>query len=324
LTAFQRGPLSDSGSDGVPDTVTNDTRSQDWGLDALGNWTDTYIVDNSMMTSEQYRTHNRQNQLTELEDLSTSLDVTLTYDGNGNMSGDEDEMTLVYDGWNRLVGYKDESTTLVGYEYDALNRRIEETASGTTTDLYYSTDWQVLEEQVSGVTKAQYVWSPVYVDAMVLRDRDADNDPGTGDYGETDSGLEQRLYVQQDHNYNVTALTDTSGAVQQRMVYDAYGAATFLTACWSSGSNTYNWKYLHQGGRYDSVTGLYHFRNRDYSATLGRWTRQDPAGYVDGGNLYEYVATNPLAYVDPDGNQTIGPPASASVPGYADAAALFG
>jgi len=28
-------------------------------------------------------------------------------------------------------------------------------------------------------------------------------------------------------------------------------------------------KYLHQGGRFDSVSGLYDFRNRDYSPTLG-------------------------------------------------------
>src|SRR5437870_13105203 len=42
-----------------------------------------------------------------------------------------------------------------------------ETASGTTRDLYYSAAWQVLEERVSGSWTAQYVWSPVYVDALI-------------------------------------------------------------------------------------------------------------------------------------------------------------
>ena len=49
--------------------------------------------------------------------------------------------------------------------------RITETYGSTTTDLYYSSQGQVLEEQVNGVTQARNVWSPVYVNAMVLRDQ---------------------------------------------------------------------------------------------------------------------------------------------------------
>jgi hypothetical protein len=39
--------------------------------------------------------------------------------------------------------------TLKSYAYDAVHHRISETASGTTTDLYYSDSWQVLEERVA-------------------------------------------------------------------------------------------------------------------------------------------------------------------------------
>src|SRR5262249_52662885 len=87
--------------------------------------------------------------------------------------------------------------------YDALNRRIIENP-GTATDLYYSKDWQVLEERQGVTTTAQNVWSPVYVDAMVLRDGS------------------QRLYVQQDANWNVTGVVGNSGgrAAQERYVYD--------------------------------------------------------------------------------------------------------
>src|SRR5262249_36579957 len=38
LTDFRRGVLSDSNSDGVPDTVATVSRSQSWALDAEGNW----------------------------------------------------------------------------------------------------------------------------------------------------------------------------------------------------------------------------------------------------------------------------------------------
>src|SRR5207245_11579416 len=38
LTAFARGTLSDTNSDGVTDTVASASHSQSWSLDALGNW----------------------------------------------------------------------------------------------------------------------------------------------------------------------------------------------------------------------------------------------------------------------------------------------
>jgi len=49
-------------------------------------------------------------------------------------------------------------------------------------------------------------------------------------------------------------------------------------------------------------TGLYTVRHRTYSATLGRWLTRDPAGYVDGMSLFEYVRSAP-SLVDPLGLQ---------------------
>ena len=63
-----------------------------------------------------------------------------------------------------------------------------------------------------------YIRSPVYVDALVLRDRDSNAD-GT---------LDERLYVAQDANYNVIALFDNSGNVVERYVYDPFGSVTVL------------------------------------------------------------------------------------------------
>nr|WP_228499037.1 hypothetical protein [Thermogemmata fonticola] len=87
-----------------------------------------------------------------------------------------------------------------------------------TMDFYYSDQWQVLEERVGGSTTVQYVWSPVYVDALILRDRDSDGD-GT---------LDERLWVAQDANFNVTALVDDSGNVVERYIYDPFGQPTVL------------------------------------------------------------------------------------------------
>jgi RHS repeat-associated protein len=49
-------------------------------------------------------------------------------------------------------------------------------------------------------------------------------------------------------------------------------------------------------------TSLLIVRTRVLNASLGRWARRDPLGYVDGPSLYEYVRSAPLKRVDPLGH----------------------
>jgi RHS repeat-associated protein len=178
-----------------------------------------------------------------------------------------------------------------------LGRRIQETVNSVTTDLYYSTNWQVLEEREGTLVRSRHVWSPVYIDAMVLRDRD----------GNGDGTLEERLWVQQDANFNVTALLDNSGNVVERYVYDAYGAVTILTSGWGSRiGSSYNWVHLFQGGRHDSGLGLSLFRERVLLVSLGRWLQVDPKGFDAGDvNLYRHLANMPGNALDPMGTDLI-------------------
>jgi uncharacterized protein (TIGR03067 family) len=104
--------------------------------------------------------------------------------------------------------------------------------------IYFSAAWQVLEEDAAGSMQDQYVWSRAYIDAMVERDTPT-----------------QRLYVQQDANWNITALVDTSASVQERYIYDPFGVFTVLAPNWGArGTSAFNWVYLHQGGKYDNNT----------------------------------------------------------------------
>lgn len=163
-------------------------------------------------------------------------------------------------------------------------------ATGKTCQCPY---WQVLTEKVGSNVTKRYVWSPVYVDAMVLRDRDTDAN-GT---------LDERLWVQQDANWNVTALVDGSGAVVERYVYDPYGVRAVYDISYNlqSGSG-YGFTHGFQGMNYDSVVGLSHQRARWYSPTLGRWVTLDPIRYRAGDvNLYRALLNNPVLHTDPTG-----------------------
>jgi uncharacterized protein RhaS with RHS repeats len=50
-----------------------------------------------------------------------------------------------------------------------------------------------------------------------------------------------------------------------------------------------------------SDLGLYHYKARAYSPTLGRFLQTDPTGYDDGPNWYAYVDDDPIGGSDPSG-----------------------
>ena len=261
------------------------TNAQTWDYDAVGNWDS--VTTNS---TTQTRGANRQNEIT-----SVSSATTPTYDNNGNLTKDENDNRFVWDAWNMLVQVKNSSNVvLVTYGRDALHRHVTDTVGSSVTDRFFSTDWQVLETKVGSNTITRNVWSPAYVDALVLRDRDTDSN-GT---------LDERVYSLQDANWNTTGLVNTSGSVVERDTYSPFGVVTFRDASGSViSASTMDWLFLHQGGQTDSI-GNYDFRNRVYSPTLGRWLTNDPIGFSAGDvNTFRYVGNGPGNGLDPFGLQ---------------------
>ncbi|MCH2187472.1 RHS repeat-associated core domain-containing protein, partial [Myxococcota bacterium] len=55
------------------------------------------------------------------------------------------------------------------------------------------------------------------------------------------------------------------------------------------------------GRFYDETTGLYDNRLRNYHPVLGRFIEPDPIGPAGGINLYAYVNSNPINFIDPLG-----------------------
>jgi RHS repeat-associated protein len=266
---------------------------QSWTYDGLGNWT-AFDDDGTVQT----RSHNAQNEITAISGATTPA-----YDANGNMTTDETNKDFVYDAWNRLVEVKNTSNvTIQTYRYDALTRRVSESDGSDTKHLYYTKDWQVIEERLNSNAYAdvQYVWSPVYIDAMVLRDRDSDHDGS--------HTLDERLWSTTDANYNVAALADAGGAAVERFNYTPFGLTTVQDGDFTvdTGGSDYEWVYRHQSGRCSLATGTMSFRDRDYSPMLGKWLALDIFGVLDNANAYSYLLNNPVVYTDPYGTKPQG------------------
>ena len=158
------------------------------------------------------------NETTSVSDSS----ALVGYDPTGNMNTTpqpadwSSAYQLTWDAWNRPVLAMDGETMVGVYAYDGLNRRVIKVTSSETRHYYYSIRWQVLEERVDTGSAAdrQFIWGLQSVDDLVLRDTFGDS--------------AQRFYALGD-SMSVTAITDTSGSVQERG-HHAFGNTNVMDA----------------------------------------------------------------------------------------------
>ena len=305
---MQRGTLN-YGKTGITGTPTVE---QTWTLDPTGNWSEFATLANGDATMTQTRTSSTVNEITAIGSIAPppppsgtptpTAWVTPGYDAAGNMTtmpqvlDPTQSFTAVYDAWNRMVSVSASGGTVAQYQYDGRNRRIVKvtTYTGETRHFYFTNTWQDVEERVGASTSMdkQYVWAIRYVDELVCRD----------------DATPERLYATQDANFNVTSITDTSGIVKERYLYDPYGNLTIMNGSWTViSSSAYSWSSTFQGLMQDLVTLLINARNRIVNSQLGTWLTRDPAKYIDKPNLYECEVSSPVNFTDPLGFVYTGP-----------------
>jgi RHS repeat-associated protein len=94
---------------------------------------------------------------------------------------------------------------------------------------------------------------------------------------------------------------DQNAAVITYEEYYPYGSTSYQAG--RSVAETSLKRYRFTGKEKDEETGFTYHGARYYAPWLGRWTSCDPAGMVDGTNIYMYVRDNPLLSVDSTGKQ---------------------
>jgi RHS repeat-associated protein len=239
--------------------------------------------------------------------LTADATFAYQYDDNGNLTrktllatGNFSQYT--YDAENRLTKVEDfvagnpTPAFTSTYRYDGLGRRIEKVGNGQAKRYIYDGEDILLEYDGANVLQARYTHGPGIDEPIAV----------------TKAGA--TFFYHQDGLGTVTDLTDSSGATAKSYAYDAYGTIVDQTG-------TVEQPYTYTGREFDSETGLYYYRARNYDPIAGRFLRYDPIGF-DGGsqNLYEYVKNNPANAIDPNGlfsrrpykpinpGQTINPP----------------
>ncbi|MBW0005451.1 MAG: hypothetical protein JO216_18410 [Hyphomicrobiales bacterium] len=202
--------------------------------------------------------------------------VAPTYDANGNLTFDG-AFSYGYDAENRLVSASQGGTTIGTYAYDAQGNRKSKTAAGATTITLIGTDKRALLDYdgTSGQILRWYAFGSGPNDVLNQMNLTANT---------------RQTFIPDIQGSVLASLDSGSGALTKA------GFQPFGKSPSTSGTFRYT------GARIDAETnGLYGFRARIYSPTLGRFVQPDPIGTQGGVNLYAYVGNDPLNATDPTG-----------------------
>ncbi|MHC8402251.1 RHS repeat-associated core domain-containing protein [Pseudomonas sp. MDT1-17] len=231
-------------------------------------------------------------------ELPTENEIAAGFDANGNKKVLQPSQNLAWNLNNRLqqvdqVVREDAPNDTEFYIYDKAGqrqRKIRIASTGTLTRTHETRYLPGLEIR----TSADEVLHVISVQAGRCTVQVLHWEEG----GPSAVAQNQYHYSLNDHLGSSALLLNDQAQLISLESYYPYGGTA-----WWAGNDKIEASYntIRYSGKERDATGLYYYGARYYSPWWQRWLNPDPAGTVDGLNLYLFVRSNPVTLFDPDG-----------------------
>jgi RHS repeat-associated protein len=270
--------------------------AREWEYDSVGNILQLIHKANNNSWTRNYNYDNTSNRL-----LSTEVGnaaVKYTYNEHGSMATTPHLQAMTWDFAERL-SHITRGTTEAYYNYDGTGQRVRKTVEkgNVVEERLYLGGFEIFRKMNGNSLELERETLHIMDDVKriaVVETKTVDN--GTA----VDNPAPIQRYQLSNNIESATLELDENASVISYEEYYPYGETSYR-----AGKNIAEVglkRYRYTGKEKDEESGLYYYGARYYICWLGRWTAADPAGLVDGLNLYMYCRGSPVGLRDPNGN----------------------